>query len=155
MARWGALAGIGAFLWARPLRPSEYVPTVQDRRAAAELNALVASLDGGVLVPDLAFLPAHTGHTNPHWYTMAMWCAIWSNRPMNMRLAVESTGARWALLQSRAQEDFAFYVRRHFRLSRKIPPSARIRMMTGASVILDEIWEKPTSAGRLSALQKI
>lgn len=142
LARWGALAGIGAFVWARPLKPSEYVPNQRDRRAAAELNALVASLDGGVVAPELGFLPTRTGHTNPHWYTMAMWCAFLSKRPMDMGLAVESSGARWALLQSRAQDDFAFYIRRRFRLSRAIPPSARVRMLTGNPVFLDELWEK-------------
>ena len=118
------------------------MPTDGDIRAAKELNTFVASLDGGVVVPEFAFLPARTGHPNPHFYTMAMWCAIWSNRPMNMHLALEAMGVRWAILHSTAQDDFAFAIRRQFRLSRMLPPSSRIRMITGASVTLDQLWEK-------------
>ena len=149
LARWGAIVGLGLFVWSRPLHPDEYIPTKRDIRAANELNALVASLPGAVVVPDLAFLPARTGHTNPHWYSMAMWCAIWSGRPMNMALAFEKSGARWVIMHSRAGDDFSFYVKRHFQLARKIPDNARVRMITGAGVTLDDLWEKlPTGTSQ-------
>jgi hypothetical protein len=146
VARWAVILGLGLLVWARPLHPEEYLPNQRDRRAASELNALVTSLDGGVIVPELAFLPARTGHTNPHWYRMAMYCADWSGRPMDMAAAVEKSGARWVILHSKdGVSSFAMYVRSRFKLAQIIPLTARVRMLTGAAVVLDELWEKPHS----------
>jgi len=142
-SRWGGLVALMAFIGQRPLQPSQYTPTPADYRAARELNALVTRLPGGVISPDLGFLPARTGHSNPHFYTMAMWDAIWSGRPKNMAVAVDNTEARWALMHSKAGDDFSAYIRRKFRFARKVPPTARVRMLTGAPVILDDIWERP------------
>lgn len=142
VARWGAILGFGLFVWAHPLHPADYLPTKGDWRAATELNKFVASLDGGVIVPDLGFLPARTGHSNPHWHTMGMWAAVWGGRPTNMGLAVESSGARWAIMHSKAGDDFSSTIRRTFRIASKIPSTARVRMITGSPVTLDDLWEK-------------
>lgn len=149
LARWGLLASLVAIVWQNPLKIDEYVPTARDRQAARELNALVASHKGGLVVNYLEFLPGRNGHTNPQWHCMAVWDSIWRGQPMNEIDAYEKTGARWALFHSRDIGEYANYVRRHSRLVEKLPDSSRIRMITGAAVVIDELWErtaKPTRA---------
>jgi hypothetical protein len=143
IARWGLLAGFGLFVWMHALHPRAYIPDKSLRRAANELNTLVASLDGGVVVPELTFLPAHNGHTNLHWTAMAVLAAEWSGRTMDTLSGLEKSGARWVILQSCDESWFASNVRSRFRLAQKIPESARVRMMIGQEVALDEVWERP------------
>lgn len=145
-ARWGLLAAASLFIYLRPLKESDYVPNTNDRHTAAQLNALIASLNGGVVIPELAFLPARNGHDNPHWYTMAFYCAEWSGRPMNMPLALRATRARWVFLHSRDVGGFASFVRQKGRLARRLPNSEIVRMLTGAYIRLDELWEVPNNA---------
>lgn len=142
LARWGTLAGLALFVWLRPLKPAEYIPDQAMRRAANELTSLVRSLEGGVLVPELAFLPARTGHTNLHWYTMSIYCALLSKRPVDMVAALEKSGVRWALLNSQDRSWFIDIIRSRFRRVQRIPDTARVRMMTGAPISLDELWER-------------
>jgi hypothetical protein len=141
LARWSAILGLGFFVTSRPLDSNAFVPDKTARRAAAELNALVASLKGGVVVPELAYLPARNGHTNPHWYTMAFYCALWSKRPMDMEAALLHTRARWVIMNSLDYSPFGLAVRRYYRPVRKLPPSAKVRMYTGSPIVLDELWE--------------
>ena len=143
IARWGLLAGFGLFVWMHALHPRAYIPDQSLRRATNELNTLVASLDGGVVVPELTFLPAHNGHTNLHWTAMAVLAAEWSGRTMDTLSGLEKSGARWVILQSCDESWFASNVRSRFRLAQKIPESARVRMMIGQEVALDEVWERP------------
>ncbi len=142
LARWAALATLGQTALAHPLEPKSFVPDRGMRRAAHELNALVASLEGGVVAPYLGFLPARNGHGNPHWQTMVVYDALWRGEPMNEILALEHSGARWVLLNSKDIDPLATYVRRHGRLAQRIPDSARVRMMTGAGLAIDELWER-------------
>lgn len=143
LARWGAIAGFALFVWMRPLHAHDYIPSAKLRRAADELNALVKHLDGGVVVPELTFLPAHNGHTNLHWTAMSIISAQWSHRPLDGIAGLERSGARWVILQSQGQGAFESYVRSRFRFARSIPETARVQMMTGQQLVLDELWERP------------
>ena len=70
--RWAMLVGLVYFVSVRPLVPKDYIPDSAKWRAARELNSIVASLKGGVVCAYLGFLPAHNGHDNPHWQSMAI-----------------------------------------------------------------------------------
>jgi hypothetical protein len=142
IARWTLLAGLALFVGARPLTPKAYLPDVQKWKAAGELNAIVASLPGGVVCPYLAFLPGHNGHSNRHWHSMVVWDAVWRGQPMSEIKALESSGAHWVLLHSKDVGEFANYARRNSTLERRLPDSARVRMVTGAAVEIDEVWKR-------------
>jgi hypothetical protein len=141
VARWATLAGFAWFTFNHPLTPKRYVPDAQNWQAAKELNAMVASLEGGVVSPYLGFLPARNGHRNSHWQSMAVWDAIWRNAPMNEIACFKNSKARWVLLHSHDDSQFVAYVRSHGRLDRIIPTTARVSMVTGAGILLDELWD--------------
>jgi hypothetical protein len=142
IARYVLLAGLSLFLYERALEPQKYVPTADDRRAAARLEALAASLSGGLVVPQLGFLSARTGHDNLHWHVMPTWDLEWAGTPMDQTAAFEKTGARWVMLHSDDVAPFPLWVRKRF-IRHEIPERARVRMLTGAAIGLDEYWERP------------
>ena len=146
LLRWCTLGGLTYFVSIRPLVPSAYIPNSAKWRAARELNAIVASLQGGVVCPYLGFLPAHNGHGNPHWQSMAVWDSIWRNEPMDETIAFENSGARWVLTNSHDVGPFASYVRSVSTLARRLPNTARVQMQTGAGIEIDELWERKSVA---------
>ena len=143
-ARWGTLATLGYFVYINPIKSESCLPDAAKWRAANELNTLVASLKGPVVCPYLGFLPGHNGHDNPHWQTMVNWDAIWRGESFDEIAALEHSGAHWVLLHSKDIGSMANYVRRNSRLFMRIPDSARVRMVTGAAVEIDEVWERVT-----------
>jgi hypothetical protein len=147
-ARWGTLAALSYFVCANPIDTKTCVPDAAKWRAARELNAIVASLKGGVVCPYLAFLPGHNGHDNPHWHMMVTWDAVWRGESFDEVAALKHSGARWVLLHSNDGGVMANYVRRQSRLAMRIPASARVRMVTGAGIEIDELWERPTGIPR-------
>ena len=147
-ARWGLLGGLSLFVFNHPLKAADYVPTAKDWRAANELNALVAALPGGVSAPYLEFLPAHNGHSNSNWHSMVVWDSIWRGNPMSQVRAFQVSHARWLLLNSNDVGDLGAYARANFKLARRIPESAQIRMITGAGILIDELWESNQAVTR-------
>jgi len=141
-ARWSLLAALSLFVAAHPLKASDYVPRQQDWQAAKELNAFVASLKGGVVSPYLAFLPAHNGHSNPNWHSMVVWDSIWRGEPMSQVQAFLKSKARWVILNSSDEGDLGRFVRANYKHRRVVPLAARVRMITGAGIVIDEAWEK-------------
>jgi hypothetical protein len=141
-ARWVLLFGLAVFIALRPLPRSTLVPDAAMWRSARELNQIARQLKGGLVIPELTFLPARTGHTNLHWHAMAIYDAMWSGNPMDEELALRQSGARWVILNSTDRGGFQSYVRHHFKLERRIPGSAQIRMLTGSAVIADELWKR-------------
>jgi len=139
--RWALLGGLALFAVAHRLEPQTLVPDARMWRAARELNAIAAGLEGGLVVPELTFLPARSGQRNLHWHAMAIYDAIWSGREMDEVKAFENAGARYVLLNSIDHGGFANYVRGRSRLALALPPSARVRMMTGNPITVDELWE--------------
>jgi hypothetical protein len=141
-ARWTTLATLSYFVHANPVNAAACVPSRAQWQAARALNTMVASLDGGVVCPYLGFLPARNGHDNPHWQTMVTWDAIWRGESFDEVVALKHSGARWVLLHSKDIGAMASHVRRTSRLAMRIPDHARVRMVTGAAVEIDELWER-------------
>lgn len=142
IARWCTLLGLALFAWQRPLNVSAYIPTDNDRRAAHELNTIAQGLSGGLVVPYLEYLPGRNGHDNPHWHSMVVWDSIWRGEPMSEVRALQASGARWVMLHSKDVGVMASFVRHTSRLHMRIPASARIRMLTGNPVVIDEVWDR-------------
>jgi hypothetical protein len=142
IARWTLLGGLALFVFNHPLKAADYLPTAKDRQAANELNSLVASLPGGVVAPYLEFLPARNGHGNPHWHSMAVWDSIWRGDPISQVRALQHSKARWALINHNDNGDLGQYIRSNFKLAKRIPESAQIRMITGSGILIDELWDR-------------
>jgi len=142
VVRWLPVLGMGVFVWLNPLNPESFVPGVRNYRAAKKLNTFVRELKGGVVAPYFAFLPARNGHVNPHWHRMVVLDAYYRGDSMNEAQIFETTGARWALVQSADNGPFESYVRRHFVLSRRLPGDMQVHTITGALAAVDELWEK-------------
>jgi len=135
-----AVLGMAVFVALNPLECSKYLPNKINRHAALQMNALVASLPGGVVVPYFAFLPARNGHPNPHWHRMAVLDAYYRGDSMNEARIFQETHARWALIQSADPGPFETYVRSHLKLSKRLPFDARASTITGALAAVDELW---------------
>jgi hypothetical protein len=140
--RGGVVAGLAWFIGVRPLNCTAYIPSSSARRAAHELNALAASLEGGLVVPYFAFLPARSGQKNLHWHRMVILDAQWRGEPMSEIGAFEQSGAHWVLLNSYDKREFETYVRSNFRLAKLLPHSAYVKMTTGEPAGVNELWEK-------------
>ncbi len=146
--RMAGIAGAIVFLCLRPVHVSAFVPDQRAWAAAQGLNSLVARLDGGLLVPQLAFTPARNGQTNPHWHRMGHADLVWSHHDVDEDWAVIRSQARYALLNQLDRGDFGMAIRRHFRLVTPLPDDIRVRMMTGGGVVdLDQLWERLPQAG--------
>jgi hypothetical protein len=148
VARVALLASAAAFIWSKPVTADHYVPDANLWRAAEGLNARVASLPGGVLVPQLAFTPARNGQTNPHWHRMGHADLAWSGRPLDEDWVVVRAQTRWALLNANDRGDFGRVIRRRYRLVANLPPDERVHMLTGGGVVdLNQIWERLPQPG--------
>ena len=140
-ARWGLLAGLAIFIGFHPLERQALVPDAQMWRAARELNAIAGQLKGGLVVPELTFLPARSGQSNPHWHAMAIYDAIWAGRDMDEVQALTESHAHWVMLNSEDHGGFPNYVRGHARLAVRLPRERGVRMRTGNPIVIDELWE--------------
>lgn len=150
-SRWigvAAAAAASVFVLSRPVHADTFIPD-QERWATAEhLNALVASLDGGLVAPQMAFLPARNGQTNPHWHRMGHADLTWSHHTVDEDWAVERTQARYALLNQLDYSDFGHAVRRQYRLVGHLSDDRRLKMFTGGGVVdLDQLWERLPAPG--------
>ncbi|MFN7917920.1 MAG: hypothetical protein U0Q55_21415 [Vicinamibacterales bacterium] len=138
----GALAST-AFILLHPVHAEAFIPDAARWQAAEHLNAFVATLDGGLIAPQLAFLPARNGQTNPHWHRMGHADLTWSQHTVDEDWAVERTQARYALLNQMDYSDFGHAVRRQYRLVGQLPADRRVTMFTGGGVVdLDQLWER-------------
>ncbi len=142
ITRGGTIAAMVAFVALRPMNYQTYLPDANNRRAAANLNAMLRTLKGGLVSPYFAFLPARTGHTNPHWHRMVVLDAYYRGDNMSESDAFERSGARWALLLSAAQGPFESYVRNHLNLAERLPADMHVYPVTGERALVDELWQK-------------
>jgi hypothetical protein len=91
--------GSAVFFWQRTYDFKRFVPTEEAFRRAAALNAKVASLDGGVIVPRHPFLPIHNGHKSLQWSDMPYLDMIWSGfGDLNLGGYIDKSHARWAVV---------------------------------------------------------
>lgn len=146
----GAVAALAAalFIVLRPVHAEALVPSPSQWQNAENLNAFVASLEGGVIAPQMAFLPARNGQLNPHWHRMGHADLTWSGHAVDEDWAVERTQARYALINQLDYSDFGHAVRRQFRLVGNLPDDRRVKMFTGGGVVdLDQLWERLPAPG--------
>lgn len=144
----GALAST-AFILLHPVHAEAFIPDAARWQAAEHLNAFVATLDGGLIAPQLAFLPARNGQTNPHWHRMGHADLAWSQHTVDEDWAVERTQARYALINQMDYSDFGHAVRRQYRLVGQLPADRRVTMFTGGGVVdLDQLWERLPAPGQ-------
>jgi len=146
--RTAVVVAAAGFILIRPIDVSAYVPNANQWQAARNLNALVQSLQGGVLMPQLAFTPPRNGQTNPHWHRMGHADLEWGNHRVDEDWSVVRAQARYALLNRLDNGDFARAIHRRYRLVAGLAPDQRVHMITGGGVVnLDQLWEKLPEPG--------
>lgn len=153
-ARWNRWLGVAAaaaasvFILSRPVHADAFIPDDGRWATAEHLNAFVASLDGGLIAPQMAFLPARNGQRNPHWHRMGHADLTWSHHTVDEDWAVERTQARYALLNQLDYSDFGHAIRRQYRLLGQLSDDRRLKMFTGGGVVdLDQLWERLPAPG--------
>lgn len=140
------------FILLHPVHAGAFIPDQKAWQTASNLNAFAASLDRGLVVPQMAFLPARNGQTNPHWHRMGHADLEWSHHQVDEDWAVERTQARYALINQLDRSDFGRAIRRQFRLVGQMPDDRRVKMFTGGGVVdLDQLWERLPAPGSLPA----
>jgi hypothetical protein len=142
VVRVGTIVSMITFVALHKLHYQKYLPDANNRQAAANLNNLVRSLEGGVVSPYFAFLPARNGHANHHWHRMGVLDAYYRGESMSESDALENSGARWVLLSSAEKSLLTWYLESHFKLAMKLPAEYRVQTVTGERAGLDELWEK-------------
>ncbi len=99
--RWAALALAAAWLAWRTFDPGPFIPDADRYRRAARLNALVAGLDGGVIIPNHPFLPIRNGQDVPQFHTMPYLDVIGVGLGEALHPYIEASHAKWAILDGR------------------------------------------------------
>ena len=99
--RWTALAVAAAWLGSRIVDPRPFIPDQDQFRRASRLNAFVASLDGGVIIPNHPFLPIRNGQVVPQFHTMPYLDAIGVGLGDALYPYIEASHAKWAILDGR------------------------------------------------------
>ncbi|MGC4083192.1 MAG: hypothetical protein QM736_14050 [Vicinamibacterales bacterium] len=147
-ARIASTLGLAVFILLRPVHADAFIPDPARWQTARNLNAFVGSLDGGLLAPQMAFLPARNHQTNQHWHRMGHADLTWSNHVVDEDWAVLRTQARYALLNRLDYSDFGHAIRRQYRFVGYLPDDRRVHMMTGGGVVdLNQLWERLPAPG--------
>jgi hypothetical protein len=97
-------AAAAAFLVVRSIDATRCVPTAERLARARALNAEIASLGDGVLVPGSPFLPIRNGHDSPQFTTMGFVDVEWANVPYDAERVLRENGARIVVLNTREPE---------------------------------------------------
>jgi hypothetical protein len=96
--RWTALTMAAAWLAWRGFDPGPFIPDADRHRRAARLNAFVAGLDGGVIIPNHPFLPIRNGQDVPQFHTMPYLDVIGMGLGEALYPYIEASHAKWAIL---------------------------------------------------------
>jgi hypothetical protein len=97
-ARWIALVAASAYLAWRTYDPATFIPTTDQRARADRLNAFVAGLDGGVIIPNHPFLPIRNGQRGPQFHTMPYLDVVGAGFGDGLHPYIEASQAKWAIL---------------------------------------------------------
>jgi hypothetical protein len=134
-----AAAALFALLVAlRPIEVARFVPDAAQRARAAELNGLVAGLEGGVLMPELPFVPVRNGQATPQWHVMSYEDLVHAGRGPDVAGVARRTGARWLIVSKKDRWPQLREVKRGFRTVRRLPEQV---MTTGVKVTVDLLLE--------------
>jgi hypothetical protein len=138
-----AVALFALFVALRPIDPARFVPDAAARERAAELNRLVAGLEGGVLMPELPFVPVRNGQSTPQWHVMGYEDLLHAGRGPDVAVAARRTGARWLIASKKDRWPQLREAKRAFRPVRVLPEQT---MTTGVKVTLDLLLEHDPNA---------
>jgi len=125
----GLVLGGAMFFFVNRYDARAFMPSPALRAKVAELNELVASLEGSVVMPSHPFIPVRNGKTNEQMHVMAWWDA--SNSPLGPQLDLEGFFARsrpdWLLAApvELAFPPLAAQIDRRFRFERRLPAPAQ------------------------------
>lgn len=132
LATLAALALAAAFFVHRRYEPTAFIPSDDLRKKAVALNELVASLDGGVLIPSHPFLAVRNGHATPQFHDMAYWDAITGRmRGVDLPRFLRRTPAKWAILTGLEGPNIRGWVHQQYKLDRNLPRRVMVRPLTG------------------------
>ncbi|MBW2453610.1 MAG: hypothetical protein JRI68_03830 [Deltaproteobacteria bacterium] len=99
LARYLLCSAVALLLALRHYDIEELLPKARTRKAAQDLNQLVAGLEGGVLVPRHPFLPVRNGHATKQVSDMPYLDAWWGGIPgLKLGNYLDRIDARWALV---------------------------------------------------------
>jgi hypothetical protein len=97
--RLGAMALASGFVVLKAVDMKPHIPSEEAWTKAAALNAFIASLKGGVVIPHHPFLAVRNGHTTPQFHAMAYEDVINARLTgLDMPGVLRRTGAKWAIL---------------------------------------------------------
>jgi hypothetical protein len=157
-----ALAFFGAlFFLAHRYDPRVFVPSPALRARAEALNALVAGLEGRVVMPSHPFLPIRNGKANEQMHVMSWWDAYHS--PLAPRLDLDAFFARsaadWLLAAPVDLQltPLAEQVERRFRLERRLSDPARTLVgaaPTGPELLFRSRAPAAAAAGAAAAVRR-
>jgi hypothetical protein len=97
-ARWIALVAASAYLAWRTYDPAAFIPSADQRARADRLNAFVAGLDGGVIIPNHPFLPIRNGKDGPQFHTMPYLDVVGAGIGEALYPYIDASHAKWAIL---------------------------------------------------------
>ncbi len=135
------IALTAAFIASRPIRPSEHIPSTALWNKAAALNAKVAALSGGVLMPDLPFIPPRNGQSTPQLHTMAFFDLRYAKRPYDLAATFAHADAEWIFLSSAHPDEYTRAMQSRYD-EQPLAPELRVEMMTGYGLRLDQLWHR-------------
>lgn len=99
--RWLALVASSAYLAWRAYDPAAFIPSAEQRARADRLNAFVARLDDGVIIPNHPFLPIRNGKDGPQFHTMPYLDVVRAGLGEALYPYIEASHAKWAILDGR------------------------------------------------------
>jgi hypothetical protein len=129
-ARTLTLALSSAFLLLRRYDTEPFMPSQAMWNQAAELNAFVASLRGGVLIPSYPFLAIRNGHTTPQFHSVAYWDAL-AGRMQGPDLSgfLDRAGAQWVILSGVEDQTILGWIYQRYSFDAIVP--ANVTPMVG------------------------
>jgi hypothetical protein len=111
-----------AFLFARKYDIHTYMPDQRAREHAATLNAFIASLQGGVLIPNHPFLAARNGQPTPQFHSLPYWDAIVGGmRGLDMPGLLGRTKAQWVIMSGNEDPAVIGWIYQQYRFDRGMP----------------------------------
>jgi hypothetical protein len=124
--------------------PGPFIPSAAQRERAQRLNAFVAGLDGGVLIPNHPLLAIRNGHDVPQFHTMPYVDIIRVGLGEGLYPYVAASPAKWAILDGR--EPFVSdVVMSFYDLDRRLPDtvSTMVGFPSTPQLLLKRITPRP------------
>ncbi len=130
LARWLSAAGLAIvgimLLNEQTYRPDMFVPPADQWKRARAFNELVASLDGGVLVPAHTFIPIRNGHRNIQIHEQGYVDVLGAGAEnIDVVDCVAKLDARWLILNAPSELYLKALLTTHYQSRGLIPEPAR------------------------------